>query len=211
MLNIVSFLAAALWWALWVPIGSAFPPTFHGIQTSTFTNVSPLYSSSPYSWESDLPKEDDQDEETLLRIRLKVKPGVSADDALTKVQRYTQSFPFAAVLPVQPLQYLPTHDGGVDVLFLRKKTQEKGSIDGGIRFFVRGDSRDENSQEEESVTGIDILAKRNSQGQSIPKTFSEKLVVQTFVKGLSGEETVGQVAPTEAVSVESIFHPWLEL
>ncbi len=69
--------------------------------------------SSPFPWERSLP-DNGENEETLLRIHLSVQPDVEIDLALEKVQRFTQSFPFAAVLPVQPLQYLPTHDGGVD-------------------------------------------------------------------------------------------------
>lgn len=154
--------------------------------------------SNPYPWEESTPTEDG-DEETLLRLRLSLKPNISMDEALNKVQAYTQSFPFAAVLPVQPLQYLPTHDGGVDVLFLRKKTAEKGSVDGGVRFFVVS-----------GHDGINVLVKRNSQGQVIPKTFSEKQIVQAYVKGISGEdEDRSGMAPTEAVAIESVFHKWL--
>jgi len=156
-----------------------------------------------FPWEDALPA-DDNAEETLLRLHLSVKEddnnNVDMETALDQVQKYTQSFPFAAVLPVQPLQYLPTHDGGVDVLFLRKKTKEKGSVDGGMRFFVRPDPSG----------GIDILVKRNSKGQVISKMFTEKLVVQSFVQGISGEndEKTGK-APTDLVSVQSVFHPWL--
>lgn len=166
--------------------------TVHSIQLSRS-----LLHSSPYPWEQSTPSEDG-DEETLLRLRLSLKPNISMDEALNKVQAYTQSFPFAAVLPVQPLQYLPTHDGGVDVLFLRKKTAEKGSVDGGVRFFVSAND------------DINILVKRNSQGQVVPKMFSEKQIVQAYVKGFSGQdEDRSGTAPTEAVAIESVFHKWL--
>ena len=79
------------------------------------------------------------DEETLLRLRLVVQDGVDVDQALAAVQSYTQSFPFAIILPVQPMQYLPTLQGGVDVLFLRKKTPEKGSVDGGLHIEISSD------------------------------------------------------------------------
>ena len=140
-------------------------------------------------------------EEILLQIHLATLPDVSIEDAKEQVSRYTQSFPFAAVLPVQPLQYLPAPDGGVDVRFLRKKTKEKGSLDGGLRFFLSED-RD----------GIDLTVKRNSVGQTIPKMFAEKLVVQAFVKGISGEED-GKASPppTDVVTVESVFHKWLQV
>jgi hypothetical protein len=166
-----------------------------------------LLHSNPYPWEEATPSQDG-DEETLLRLRLSLKANVSMDEALRKVQAYTQSFPFAAVLPVQPMQYLPTHDGGVDVLFLRKKTNEKGSVDGGIRFFVS--SHDE-SCSCDTGAGLEVLVKRNSQGQVVSKMFSEKLIVQTFVKGISGQDDESRfgTAPTDAVAIASVFHKWL--
>ena len=119
---------------------------------------------------------------------------------LAKLQGYTQSFPFSAILPVQPLQYLPTHEGGVDVLFLRKKTQEKGSVDGGMRFFV-GFAPD---------GGIEVQVKRNSMGQSVSKMFTEKVVVQAYCEGIAGRDEIRTgKAPTECVSVLSVFHKWL--
>ena len=51
-------------------------------------------------------------DETLLRINFSVVQGAGifesyANNALEAVRSYTQSFPFAAVLPVQPMTYLP--------------------------------------------------------------------------------------------------------
>ncbi|KAI2490894.1 hypothetical protein MHU86_23690 [Fragilaria crotonensis] len=156
-------------------------------------------SESEFPWETAL---DMTDEETLLKLHLTVLDEVDPDMALAVVQRYTQSFPFSAILPVQPLQYLPTHDGGVDVLFLRKKTQDKGSVDGGMRFFVRppvdGDD------------GIEVQVKRNSKGQSVSKMFTEKLVVQAYCEGIAGkDEARTGKAPTDFVSVLSVFHKWM--
>ena len=146
------------------------------------------------------PTKDYELEDTLLRVHLSPRPGVSIDDALGKVSKYTTSFPFAAVLPVQPLHYLPTPDGGVDVKFLRKKTKEKGSLDGGIRFFI-GKERD----------GIEIVAKRNSEGQTVPKIFSERLIVQAYAKGISGDEVEKTgMPPIDYVALDSIFHKWME-
>lgn len=156
-------------------------------------------SESEFPWET---AQDMTDEETLLKLHLTVLDEVDPDMALAVVQRYTQSFPFSAILPVQPLQYLPTHDGGVDVLFLRKKTQDKGSVDGGMRFFVRppvdGDD------------GIEVQVKRNSKGQSVSKMFTEKLVVQAYCEGIAGkDEARTGKAPTDFVSVLSVFHKWM--
>lgn len=143
----------------------------------------------------------DDSEETLMRLSLTVREGVSMDDALQKVQAYIQSFPFAVILPVQPMQYLPTLHGGVDVLFLRKKTQEKGSVDGGMRIHITSPAKG----------GIEILVKRNSKGQVVSKMFSEKLIVQAMVKAFSGEadERISP-APIDVVQVESVFHKWLD-
>jgi hypothetical protein len=140
-------------------------------------------------------------EETLMKIHLLVLPTVPLQDALDALSKYTQSFPFAAVLPVQPLTYLPVReDGGVQVSFLRKKTGEKQSIDGGIRFFI-----------EASDNYIDLTAKRNSDGQYVNKLFAEKLVITAFVAGVTGRDgqKYGHVPPLDKVRVESLFHKWM--
>ena len=156
---------------------------------------------SEFPWETPL---DMAEEETLLKIHLTVRDNVDPDMALAKVQQYTQSFPFAAILPVQPLQYLPTHDGGVDVLFLRKKTQDKGSVDGGMRFFVGP------TNEDGDIHGIEVQVKRNSKGQTVSKMFTEKLVVQAYCNGIVGrDEARTGKAPADLVSVVSVFHKWM--
>ena len=154
---------------------------------------------SQFPWET---VQDMTDEETLLKVHLSIQDKVDPEMALAMVQKYTQSFPFSAILPVQPLQYLPTHDGGVDVLFLRKKTQDKGSIDGGMRFFV--------GPPVDGEDGIEVQVKRNSKGQTVSKMFTEKLVVQAYCEGIAGmdEARTGR-APTAFVSVLSVFHKWL--
>jgi hypothetical protein len=142
---------------------------------------------------------DYENEETLLKLHFSINDFVERGTAFQRLSKYCQSFPFAAVLPVQPLQYLPTDDGGVEVSFLRKKTKEKGSIDGGIRFFLY-----------EEGQGIDLVAKRNSRGQSISKMFSEKLVVQSFIKRVTGEEVdKTSPPPTDVVTLSSVFHLWM--
>jgi hypothetical protein len=151
---------------------------------------------SSFPWEASL---SEQAEETLLKINLAVIN--SSEDALARVQKYTQGFPFAAVLPVQPLQYLPTREGGVDVIFMRKKTPEKGSIDGGMRFYVRSGI---------DTSHVEIEVKRNSEGQTISKLFTEKLVVLAYCSGIKGQEDdrFGK-SPSDVVAIESIFHLWM--
>lgn len=176
-----------------------------------------------YPWEGPLRDEKMQQfkqEETLLKLRLKVQP--NAGDLTTKVlpalQKYVQSFAFAAVLPVQPLQYIPTDDGGVEVKFMRKKTKEKGSIDGGLRFWVLEDKvrTADGSVDDDATHGVEIVVKRNSEGQTCGKLFSEKLVVLAFVQSFTGQKADGEYSnkeppTTDLVSVESMFHKWMEL
>jgi hypothetical protein len=131
-------------------------------------------------------------EETLLKINL--IPLVDTDLSFQKIQKYSRTFPFAAVLPVQPLQYLPTDDGGVQVLFLRKKTNLKSSVDGGIRFFIAVNKH---------KNKIQVTAKRNSVGQSIPKIIAERLVVTNYVAGLTE-------ATSDVCGVSSIYHKWMD-
>ena len=140
-------------------------------------------------------------EETLLRLHLSLLPDVSIEKAKKRVSKYSQAFPFSAVLPVQPLTYLPTEDDGLEIRFLRKKTSEKSSIDGGIRFFIQ--------ETDDNV--VKVEAKRNSVGQSVPKIFAERLVITSYVAGISGEQTerFGE-PPTDVVRVQSVFHKWMD-
>ena len=153
-------------------------------------------------------------EESLLVMNLSPLPNVSCEDSFSRISQYIRSFPFAAVLPVQPLQQLPTEDGGLELRFLRKKTHIKPGVDGGIRFFVR--ILDENDD------SIEVLVKRNSDGQSIPKMFAEKLIVQSFVRGLAlgsdGENEPSSIkvpktrieSPTiDMAKIQSVFHKWI--
>lgn len=151
-------------------------------------------------------------EETLLCVRLETLPNVALDTALDAVALYSQRFPFAAVLPVQPLTYLPTDDRGVEVKFLRKKTPTKSSIDGGIRFFIEPQSPEEQLKDDnvDGVSTIQVTAKRNSKGQCIAKIVAERLIVTNYVKGISGEEMekYGK-APLDLIRIQSIFHKWM--
>jgi hypothetical protein len=169
-------------------------------------------------------------EEILLRMHLMPQAGVTLEKALEKVQAYSQSFPFAAVLPVQPLMYLPTDAGGVEIKFLRKKTVTKSGMDGGLCFFIEtvdSNNDDENTEDESNM--IQVTVKRNSAGQSIRKMFAERLVVTRYVASLAADAaTLADAAITDAtdstlivqcsrpspvtenvVRVTSLFHQWM--
>jgi hypothetical protein len=224
-------------WCVWLPLCDAFhSPTTRTMMTMTIRRegffsrsqdpifgesmrwfaaaTAPTVSSSSRLWSS--MKGDggdssstlgDDEEETLMRIRLSTKEGGNNKDVspLEAVQQYARSFPFAPTLPVQPLQAMPTPDGGMDLHFLRKKTTEKSSVDGGIRFYILPEANDILLPK----MYIDVVAKRNSEGQSLNKIFSEKLIIQAFVRGLVERiDDKNQLGNT--LSVESVFHKWLE-
>ncbi|KAL7577680.1 hypothetical protein ACA910_015191 [Epithemia clementina (nom. ined.)] len=160
---------------------------------------------------------DYKNEETLLKIHFATQPGVCLDEAADALSNFCQSFPFAAVLPVQPLQYLPTAERGVEVKFLRKKTMTKSGVDGGIRFFLSklpGPYRESDDVKEASAVGeLEITAKRNSKGQTVTKIISEKLVITAFVQSLTTAEessTNKDLASLRSkVAVTSLFHKWM--
>jgi hypothetical protein len=153
-------------------------------------------------------------EEILLCLHLRVASGIEVSDALERVQAYSQSFPFAAVLPVQPLSYLPTVSGGVEIKFLRKKTDEKSGTEGGLCFFIdttgggntatedaaaaetaAEDIADDNDNDNDDIDNDDddksnsrmivLTVKRNSAGQTIRKIIAERLVVTSYVASLT--------------------------
>jgi hypothetical protein len=211
----------------------------------------------------------DSKEETLLCVHLQWIPSSDYDPRQSGeiLMNYTRSFPFAAVLPVQPLTYLPTPDG-VEVTFLRKKTETKPTNDGGIRFTVQplapsssssaagaaastsagarqdsagspvslasgafsaaerasrataGEPEDSAAAQAAAARAWMLTARRNAEGQSIAKLFSEKIIVQEFLDGLTGasqkffvqnqgSDTVSGAQPRDALQVTSVYHKWL--
>lgn len=150
-------------------------------------------------------------EEILMQVSLSMNENFTAENTIPIIQKYLSSFPFSAVLPVQPLSYTPVEDAlGVKVSFLRKKTQEKSSHDGGIEFNITTVE-----DEQDSSVRINITARRDSEGQFISKVFSEGAIVKSFVSGLSnGEEEGGRVGIgrddlIKACSIQSIYHKWM--
>ena len=88
--------------------------------------------------------------------------------------QFLHRYPFSASLPVQPLTYSTTPDG-VNLTFLRKKTDEKSGRDGGIQFSV--DIFEAPSSSEDRWRLV-LEARRNSDGQTISKAFSERKIVK---------------------------------
>jgi hypothetical protein len=158
------------------------------------------------------------DEEILMRMHLNVKDSVDPKFALSEIIRYTQTFSFTAILPVQPMRYDKT-DKGMDVKFLRKKTPEKNSIDGGLQFQVTSIKKSLSkksigtSSNDDPEDMIQIQVTRISEGQSITKVFSEKLIVLAYCDGILGKTTSlnsnsGETL-TNYVDLWSVFHKWL--
>ena len=153
-----------------------------------------------------------ESEEVLLRMNLGINAGIDPEAAIKATREFARGFPFAAVLPVQPLTYLPSPTG-VKVTFLRKKTEEKGSQDGGMDFSIEFTDVAAPDDDDEIGVGtlggrrIRLLATRISEGQTVSKMFSEKMVITEFVKGISSATDSPSAL---GVSVESYFHKWME-
>jgi len=209
--------------------------------SSVVTTWSSPDSSASDGAESEFDVSADDLDETVLRINFSFDDE-KGSSALAALQKFTQSFPFAAVLPVQPLTYLPgermrclivqyiivclsliflfkhafkpvtSPDGnpGVKVTFLRKKTAEKGSMDGGMMFsscLVSEEDCDEDGLDNYKKS-IQLTAWRITKGQTVSKMFSEKQVVLAFVKGLS-EDKGKELLAEGNVKVDSVFHLWM--
>lgn len=145
------------------------------------------------------------DGELLMKMTFSLKHNFTAHDCHKELNQYIASFPFSAILPVQPLTYRPRENGdGLDLHFLRKKTQDKGSIDGGMLFLT--------TISEDECTLI-LTCTRDAEGQTVSKVFTEGLVIKSFVNGILGEEDgrqgLGRDQLLEKLSVESYNHKWI--
>ena len=203
----------------WVVSTFRCPPATTSLRHHVVLSGWPLYSSASA-------KEDnggfevfyDETDETLLRINLSFS-GTSPDGdakALDAVRLYTKSFPFAAVLPVQPLTYLPVRIPGGDmalkVTFLRKKTEEKDSKDGGIIFhceLASNDEVDDLDLDGDDRRSINLVAKRISKGQTVSKVFSEKQIIMAFVKGLTEARGREILMDGGQIQINCVFHLWM--
>ena len=52
-----------------------------------------------------------------------------------------------------------------------------------------------------------MIARRNPEGQTVSKMFSEKIIVQKFVESMSEAEKSETLSTY--VSVDSVFHKWM--
>lgn len=110
------------------------------------------------------------------------------------------------------------------VTFLRKKTAEKGSMDGGMLFTSRlvseedydNDNNDDgngalldDNNNSNYKKGIELTARRITKGQTVSKIFSEKLMILAFVKGLSEQRGKDVLVEGGNVEVDSVFHLWM--
>ncbi|KAL3766497.1 hypothetical protein ACHAW5_001166 [Stephanodiscus triporus] len=215
MKNQYILLISSLFGTLGAPFQHSYNGIHHDLPTTRPLPVTAMSSSDSPGDDGSLSEFDVSKEETLLRVNFSFDDD-EGSSALAAVERYTKSFPFAAVLPVQPLTYLPVKlpDGNpaLRVSFLRKKTAEKGSVDGGILFsscLVSEEDCDEDGVLENYKKRIQLTAWRISKGQTVSKSFSEKQILLAFVKGLS--EGRGAEVLTEGgnVQVDSVFHLWM--
>ena len=183
---------------------------FVNLQAASFSSLKSLGSAS-----GDDEMATDEAEEVLLRMNLSINAGIDPDAAIKATRDFAKGFPFAAVLPVQPLTYLPSPTG-VKVTFLRKKTEEKGSQDGGMDFSIEFTDVAAPDDDDEIGVGmlegrrIRLLATRISEGQTVSKMFSEKMVITEFVKGISSATDSSSAPLGNVVSVESYFHKWMD-
>lgn len=138
------------------------------------------------------------------------------DIFLEELRAYVRSFPYAAILPVQPMEYLPS-ESGVKLTFLRKKTSEKGMRDGGIQIDVINtssevDEDDELSGEAPSTNTVQLIVLRMSDGQTVSKIFSEKIVSLKLLDGIRLWVTkIEEQQQQSTIQLTSIYHKWMDV
>eukprot|EP00903_Cladosiphon_okamuranus_P012933 g12076.t1 len=95
-----------------------------------------------------------------------------------ELREWIRRYPFGMALPVQPFCLVET-EAGVDIVFRKKPTLERGSQDGGLCFTVEDST--------ERGGGPTLILRRMSEGQEIRKMFAERIVVKAVVKALAGD------------------------
>eukprot|EP00966_Prymnesium_polylepis_P098522 2281443-Prymnesium_polylepis.1 len=107
------------------------------------------------------------------------------------MQDWLMHRPFASALPIQPMLVQPLSPqppAGIKVTFRRKPTSENGGTDGGLRCTL-------SIADEDAAAGGVLLVTRISEGQTISKIFSEKMIVKRIVTDLAKlPEECGAVA-----------------
>ena len=105
--------------------------------------------------------------ELLISLSVEVDNG-SSKSAQENILNWLRGFPFAASLPVQPLSYTHTKDG-INLVFRRKPSEEKGSKDGGIQFTVTSEKIERDNLAKIMLV---IEGRRDSEGQVSEKIMS---------------------------------------
>lgn len=153
-----------------------------------------------------------------------VDRGCTTKAVVEEFRTYVRSFPYAAFLPVQPMQYLPS-ERGVTITFLRKKTAEKGMQDGGIQIDVvgtnAGTKEDENDEhdildnDESSFSAdqffVELTASRIANGQTVSKVFSEKIVALKLLEGIRTWVTNQEALQPLGIQLTSVYHKWMDV
>lgn len=116
---------------------------------------------------------------------------------IEELRRWIRRYPFGTTLPVQPFSLVET-EKGLDVIFRKKPTLERGSQDGGLSFVV--ESSVSHGQGDGRMRPT-LLLRRISTGQEIRKMFAERIVVKAMVKSLAGDGTPPAPPGTKACAV----------
>ena len=126
-------------------------------------------------------KEEEEEEETLLSAVLLTNRNTAP--AKASLVSWLSGFPYAACLPVQPLSCAYCPDG-VDIVFRRKKTEDKSGKDGGIQIRVR----------EDAANGRLLLtARRDSEGQFLRTQIAENKLLQDLREALAHESVADEM------------------
>ncbi|CAM9794063.1 unnamed protein product [Sphacelaria rigidula] len=100
-----------------------------------------------------------------------------------ELRHWIRRYPFGTTLPVQPFSLVET-EKGLDLIFRKKPTLERGSQDGGLSFVVEESSA---RGQDDGIMRPTLVLRRISEGQEIRKIFAERIVVKAMVKCLVGD------------------------
>ena len=142
---------------------------------------------------------DEEDDPTLLSVRSSTDDAAALPEAKAELISWLRGFPFAASLPVQPLNFAYPEDG-VHVQFRRKKTEGKEGKDGGIRIRVK----DTVAANGDGAGELHLAAIRDSEGQFISKSIAEKKLLNDLANAL----TTAMPSMGLVVTSVSSFYGW---